>query len=114
MYKNKGKEINQLEYSWIISSIIYVINCTRSNIAYSITKLSRFTSKPSMDHWKIIKRVLKYLRYTLNYELHYIDYPTVIERYSDAKLISDTKDSKSTSGYVFILGGIDVAWKHSK
>ncbi|GJX86693.1 retrotransposon protein, putative, ty1-copia subclass [Tanacetum coccineum] len=33
-------------------------------------------------------------------------YPTVIEGYSDAKWISDIKDPRSTSGYVFTLGGL--------
>jgi len=37
-----------------------------------------------MDHWKAIKRVLKYLKYTLDYELHYTGYSTILEGYSDA------------------------------
>jgi len=32
--KNKGKRIDQLEYSWIIKSLMYVMNHTRLNIAY--------------------------------------------------------------------------------
>ena len=31
-----------------------------------------------------------------------------------ANWISDTKDTKSTSGYVFTLGGATVSWKSSK
>ena len=34
--------------------------------------------------------------------------------YCDANWISDTKDSKSTSGYVFSLGGAAVSWKSTK
>ncbi|GJR79024.1 retrovirus-related pol polyprotein from transposon TNT 1-94 [Tanacetum coccineum] len=41
-------------------------------------------------------------------------YPVVIEGYSDANWISDIKDSRSTSGYVFTLGGADISWKSSK
>ncbi|XP_075659149.1 uncharacterized protein LOC142629035 [Castanea sativa] len=59
-------------------------------------------------------RVLRYLRYTLNYGLHYTRYPAVLEGYSDANWISDTKDTKSMSGYVFTLGGAAVSWKPSK
>jgi len=70
MSKNRGKRINQLEYSRITGSHIYIINCTRLDIAYSVSKLSRFISNPSMNNWKTIKRVLRYLRYTLNYRLH--------------------------------------------
>ena len=53
----------------------------------------------------MLVRVLRYLRYTLNYGLHYLRYLAVLEGYSDANWISDTKDSKSTNGYVFTIGG---------
>jgi len=43
IFKNKGKRMSQLEYSWIIRSLMYVMNYIRSNIVYSISKLSRFT-----------------------------------------------------------------------
>ncbi|GKG16895.1 zinc finger, CCHC-type containing protein, partial [Tanacetum coccineum] len=41
-------------------------------------------------------------------------HPAVIEGYSDANWISDIKDSRSTSGYVFTLGGAAISWKSSK
>ena len=62
--KNIGQSISQLEYSRIIGSLIYVMNCTRPDIAHSISKLSRYTSNSRVDHWKAIIRVLRYLRYT--------------------------------------------------
>ena len=46
--------------------------------------------------------------------MNYTRYPAVLEGYSDANWISDTKDSKSTSGYVFTLGSAAVSWKSSK
>ena len=97
--KNKGNGISQLGYSQIISSLMYIMNCTRPNIAYSVSKLSRYTSNPEEDHQKSIVRVLRYLKYTQegysdanwisncttsNYDLHYTKYPTILEGYSDA------------------------------
>ena len=76
--------------------------------------MSRYTSNLGKDHWKALVRVLRYLKYTLNYGLHYTWYPTVLEGYSDANWISDTKDTKSMSGYVFTLGGATVSLKSSK
>ena len=112
--KNNGPTIDQLEYSRIIDSLMCVMNCTRPYIAYAVNKLSRFTNNLGKDHWKALVRVLRYLRYTLNYGLHYLSYPTVLEGYSDANWISNTKDSKSTSGYVFTIGGATISWKSSK
>jgi hypothetical protein len=59
-------------------------------------------------------RVMRYLKYTLNYGVHYTRYPTVLKGYSDTNWISDTNDTKSTSGYVFTLGDAAVSWKSSK
>jgi hypothetical protein len=114
LYKNTGHSINQLGYARIIGSLMYLMNCTRPDIAYSVSKLSRYTSNPGKDHWTAIIRVLRYLRYTKDYGLHYTRYPAVLEGYSDANWISDTNDSKSTSGYVFTLGGGAVSWKSTK
>ena len=112
--KNNGKSISQQEYAQAIGSLMYVMYCTHPDIAYAISKLSRYTSNPGPDHWKAIVRVLRYLKYTQNYGLHYSKYPAVIEGYCDANWISDTKDSKSTSGYLFTLGGGAMSWKSSK
>jgi len=49
LFKNKSKGIDKLDYSWIIMSLIYVIKCTRPDIAYSFNKLSRFTGNSSTD-----------------------------------------------------------------
>ena len=112
--KNKGESVAQVEHSRVIGSLMYLMSCTRPDIAYAVNKLSRYTSIPGAMHWKGIMRVLKYLRFTRDYGLHYTRYPAVLEGYSDANWISNDKDSKSHSGYVFTLGGVAVSWKSSK
>ena len=114
LFKNTGKGVSQLEYSQIIGSLMYLMNCTRLDLAYAVSRLSRYTSNPGKSHWTTIIRVLRYLRHTQNYGLHYTRYPAVLEGYSDANWISDSNDTKSTSGYVFTLGGAAVSWKSSK
>ena len=112
--KNNGKILSQQEYAQAIGILMYVMNYTRPHIAYVVSKLSRYTSNPGPDHWKAIVRVLRYLKYTQNYGFHYSKYPAVLEGYCDENWISDTKGSKSTSGYLFTLGGGAVSWKSSK
>ena len=92
--KNTGIGISQLEYSQIIGSLMYIMNCTRPDIAYSVSKLSRFTSNPGETHWKVVLRVLRFLKYTQNYRLHFTRYPHVLEGYCDANWISDSKRHK--------------------
>ncbi|GKA11389.1 hypothetical protein Tco_0690935 [Tanacetum coccineum] len=57
--------------------------------------------------------MLMYLMRGTQLDLAY-RYLAVIEGYSDANWISDMKDSRSTSGYVFTLGGATISWKSSK
>ncbi|KAB2622521.1 hypothetical protein D8674_024703 [Pyrus ussuriensis x Pyrus communis] len=102
--KNKGNVISQLEYSQVIGSLMYLMNSTRPDLAYAVSRLSRYTSNLAQEHWDALVRVLRYLKNTLNYGLHYTKYPPIVEGFSDANWISDTTESKSTSGYVFSLG----------
>nr|GEU54522.1 retrotransposon protein, putative, Ty1-copia subclass [Tanacetum cinerariifolium] len=87
---------------------------TRPDLAYAVSRLSRYMSNLSYAHWKAITRVLHYLRYNRDCGLHYDRHPAVIEEYSDANWISDIKDSRSTSEYVFTLGGAAISWMSSK
>ena len=77
--KNTDASISHLEYSQIIGSLMYLMNCTTPDVAYAVSKLSRYTSNPRFDHWKAIIRVLRYLRHTQNYGFHYTKYPAVLE-----------------------------------
>ena len=90
------------------------MNCTHPDIAYAVSKLSRYTSNPGEDHSKTIIRILRYLRFTCDHGLNLTRYLVVLEGYCDANWILATKDSKSTSGYVFTLGGAAVSWKSTK
>ncbi|KAK4380792.1 Retrovirus-related Pol polyprotein from transposon TNT 1-94 [Sesamum angolense] len=48
-----------LEYSKVIGCLMYAMTSTRSDIAYAMGKLSRFTSNPSTHHWEAIRRASK-------------------------------------------------------
>ena len=52
---NDDEIFNQKDYASIIGSLRYVTGCTRPDIAYAVGVLSRFTSKPSKDHWLAIE-----------------------------------------------------------
>nr|GEW09283.1 zinc finger, CCHC-type [Tanacetum cinerariifolium] len=103
---NTGKPVDHLEYSIAIGCLMYAMTSTRSDIAYVVGRLSRFTSNPSSQHWKAIIRVFKYWRGTKDYGLSYVGYPSVLEGYSDASWINHVEDSSSTSGWVFLLGEV--------
>ena len=98
----------------IIKSLMYLMNCTKPDIAYVVGRLSWYAQSPNQDHWIIVRRVLKYLRGTINYGLCYNGFSSVLEGFSDANWISDSDEMKSTSRYVFILDGSAFSWKSAK
>ena len=63
---------------------MYLMSCTKPNIAYVVNKLSKYTSNPGAKLCQRIMRVLKYLQFTRDYGLYYMRYPVVLEGYNDA------------------------------
>ncbi|KAF3662699.1 hypothetical protein FXO37_12317 [Capsicum annuum] len=114
LQKNEGESDSQLEYAKVLGCLMYIMNFTQPDIACAISKLSRYTSNPNKTHWIAVKKVLGYLKYTQDYALHYNKYSAVLEGYSDANWITGSNEVKSTSGYVFTIGGGAVSWKSSK
>ena len=111
---NKGCPVAQLEYAKVIGCLMYAMTCTRPDIAYAVGRLSRYTSNPSKEHWHAVKRVLKYLKGTMNYCLTYSGDPSVLEGYTDASWVTYVEDHASTSGWIFNLGGGAVSWGSKK
>ena len=98
IWKNEGETKDQLRYSQIIGSLMYLARATRPDISLSVSKLSRFVSNPGDVHWHALERIMHYLKGTASYGLHYTGYPRVLEGYSDANWISDADELKATSG----------------
>src|SRR6266540_7557105 len=93
---------------------MYLASATRPDIVFAVSKLSRFVSNPGDDHWRALKRVMRYLKGTSSYGIHYTRYPRVLEGYSDSNWISDADEIKATSGYEFTFGGGVVSWRSCK
>ena len=101
---NDDEIFNKKDYASIIGSLCYVTNYTRSDIAYVVGVISKFTSKPSRDHWLAIERVKRYLIGTKSFDLFYKKYPAMIEAFSDANWNTLSGNSLSTTDYIFTLG----------
>jgi len=112
--KNKGSSVSQNEYTKIIGSVMFLMNFTRPGIAYVVNKLSWYTYNSSPEHWNALLHLLKYLRGTIDWCLHFNKFPTVLEGYCDANWVSDNDEVSSTSGYVFTHGKGTISWKSTK
>ena len=46
---------------------MYAMTSTKSDIAFMVRKLSRYTNNPGQIHWQAMYRILKYLKNTMDY-----------------------------------------------
>ena len=58
------KEMETFLYSLAVGSLMYAQVCTRLDIAYITGMLGRYLSNPRLKHWRVVKRVLRYLQRT--------------------------------------------------
>ena len=109
----KRERISRIPYASIMKSIMYVMTCTRSDVAYSLGIVSRYQSDPDENHWKIVKKI-QYLKNTKDQWLIYGDIDLKLVEYTDFSFQSDHDDSKSMSVYVFTLNGGEIDYKSFK
>jgi len=50
---------------------MYLVSATRPDISYAVSKLSWFVSNLGDNHWRALERVLRYLKGTMSYGIHY-------------------------------------------
>lgn len=107
-----GKEL--WPYRELIGSLMYLSVGTRPDISNTVSKLAQFTTCPSHTHWISAKRVLRYLKKTIDYRLTFRKTGKSLIGYSDADWGNCSIDRKSYSGYCFILGGAAISWRSQK
>lgn len=102
-------------YASAVGSLMYAQVCTRPDIAYAVSVLSRFQSNPGKEHWQAAKKVMRYLQKTKHVMLTYKRSDRLeVVGYSDSDFAGCRDDFKSTSGYVFLLAGGAISWKSAK
>ncbi|KAL5823817.1 hypothetical protein ACOSQ4_021717 [Xanthoceras sorbifolium] len=97
-------------YASAIGSLMYAMVCTRPDIAQAVGAVSRYMNNPGKIHWEAVKWILRYLRGTTNKTLCFKGGDTTLTGYVDADLAGNVDIRKSTTGYVYTLGGTAVSW----
>lgn len=116
LIKNEGgKCVDATNLKKIIGSLVYLL-ARRPDLAYSVCLIARFMERPTEMHQAAMKRILRYLKGTINlrilYEKGKINYR--LEVWTDSDYAGDLDDRKSTSGYVFKLRTGDLSLSSKK
>ena len=62
--KTKKAKMMKVPYASVVGSLMYVMECTRSNIEYVVGVVSWFMSNLGKEHWAAVKWILRYLKAT--------------------------------------------------
>jgi hypothetical protein len=116
--KEDNEEVLTEEFPYLaaIGALLYLANCSRPGISFTVSVLARHSNAPTTRHWNGIKHCFRYLAGTIDYGLHYGPSYSSTDPigYADAGYLSDPHQCKSRSGYVFTSGGTAISWRSIK
>jgi hypothetical protein len=97
------------DYTGAVGCLQYLATCPRPDIAYIVNCLSRYVSKPTVEHAQVAKGVLRYVAGTGNVGLKYAGTIPVVGSF-DTDFASNVDNRRSTTGYLSLLSGAAISW----
>lgn len=106
----------QERYPELVGCLMYLMVCTRPDIAHALSVLGRFVApgRHGPEHWKAALRVLGYIQHTADYQLTLGGPDLTLEGYTDASWADDLLDRRSSQGHCLVLGSGAISWKATK
>jgi hypothetical protein len=106
-----------LPYRELTGALQYLVSGSRPDIAHAVRNLGRFLGCYDASHYAMAKRVLRYLKSTIELGLHMEVNPESILKmdvYCDADYANDVDDRLSVSGYVALINGNVISYGSRK
>ncbi|GJU48554.1 retrotransposon protein, putative, ty1-copia subclass, partial [Tanacetum coccineum] len=97
------QRMQNIPYASAVGSTMYVVRCTRRDVAFTQNITSRFQQNPGEVYWTAVKNILKYLGNTKDMFLVYggdMKRELRVSCYTDAGYLTDADDMKSQTGYM--------------
>jgi hypothetical protein len=111
------KQANLTSYQELTGSLNHLAITSRPDIAFAVSRLCQFNSKPTATHLKAARRVLRYAIHTHNYSLKYCgDRSSELQllSFADVDYGSNLINRRSTTGYVFVFCNGPISWSSRK
>ncbi|KAG8501645.1 hypothetical protein CXB51_004727 [Gossypium anomalum] len=105
------KYMSHVPYSSAVGSLMYAMVCSRPDLSYAVSAVSRYIANPGKEHWKAVQWILRYLRGTTDVCLQFGRTEDGVIGYVDADFAGDLDRRRSLTGYVFTIGGCAISWK---
>lgn len=110
-----SNKCNAKLYQELLGRLMYLSVHTRPDLSFPLSCLSQFNNEPKIMHMVALKRILRYLKGTIEYCLEFRKRSTFtgIECETDASWDS-TRDAKSFTGLLIYRNGDLIHWKSKK
>jgi transposase InsO family protein len=109
-FKEVEEEMKAIPYKAAVGSLMYAMVATRADLAFPVSMVSQFMAKAGPQHWMAVKRILRYLKGTIDYKLCLGGKNIELKGYCDADWAGDVNERRSTTGYVFFVGDGAISW----
>ena len=111
----KGEEdMSRVPYREAVGVLNYLSVISRPDITYAVSQVSRFCDNPGFTHWSSVKRIMRYLKGTMNYEavngLSEEFRGLELVGFCDSDWAGEIDSRGSTGGFIFKLNGGPVSW----
>jgi hypothetical protein len=108
---NDGEPAADATFYRSITGALQYLTLTRPDITYAVNQACLYMHSPRAAHWNLVKRILRYLRGTIDSGLLISASPsTDLRAYSDADWAGCPDTRRSTSGYCVYLGDSLISW----
>jgi hypothetical protein len=108
---NGSQLCNAEDYRSLVGSLQYAANVCRCDIGFSVHRLSRFLSAPTVAHLAQARRTLAYLRDTPTYGPTFGNDPSNLAGWCDADFGGCLDTRRSTTGYLYMFAGGPISWR---
>ena len=98
-------------YAGALGALLYLSVVSRPDLAYAVSVLGRFTSKPAVRHWNLLRHVFAYVKGTKDFGLVFGGEGGQLLGYCDSDFASCKVTRRSRSGYMFLLHGAPILWQ---
>ena len=110
-----SKSVDPIYYQLMVGSLLYAATATKLDIAQAVGAVSKFNSCPTEACLTVVKRILRYLKGTINLGLMYektVD--SILIGFSDADWGGDIDNRHSTTGNLFVMSRGAISWLSRK
>jgi hypothetical protein len=90
-YEEHLHEMKGIPYQKAVGSLMYAMVATRPDLAFAVSVVNRFMSKPGPMHWMAVKRIMRYLKGTIDVRLRIGGQHMNVKGYSDADWAGDVE-----------------------